>query len=78
MKKGPYNHKLETHVGWHNRGCVWDRVATEWAGDEALPLRCGVSHIRAEDKVPRILGSAGKTIHIREDGRQCSHLETVS
>ena len=20
--------------GWHNRGCVWDKVATCWAGKE--------------------------------------------
>ena len=28
------------HVwGWHNCGCVWDKVATEWAGDEDWTCR---------------------------------------
>ena len=102
-------HKVETHVGWHNRGCVWDKVATDWAGDEDWTRerkRCqtmedkkrfvtsalrSVTHStmrrtrngkknqeKTEDKVPRIRLSAGKTIHIREDGRQCSHMETLS
>ena len=25
--------------GWHNNGCVWDKVATEWAGDEDWACR---------------------------------------
>ena len=32
---GPWKlHELEAYVGMHNRGCVWDKVATAWAGDE--------------------------------------------
>ena len=35
MKNDPYNHTRWKHMwGWHNRGCVWDEVATEWAGNE--------------------------------------------
>ena len=80
-------------------GCVWDKVATEWAGDEdwiCKRARCqaiqgkrrfvthamkSVNHStihrtrtgkkkndKAEDKAPRILGPADKTIHIREEG----------
>ena len=26
--------KVETQLGWHNRGCVWNKLATMWAGKE--------------------------------------------
>ena len=25
-------HKMKHMWSWHNRGCVWDKVATEWVG----------------------------------------------
>ena len=35
MEEDPFNHTRWKHKwGWHNRGCVWDKVATELAGDE--------------------------------------------
>ena len=35
MKKDPYNFTRWKHMwSWHNRGCVWDTVATNWACDE--------------------------------------------
>ena len=33
MKKTYYHTQWKRKWGWHNRGCVWDKVATEWAGD---------------------------------------------
>ena len=26
--------KMQAQVRWHNRGNVWDKIATEWAGEE--------------------------------------------
>ena len=35
MKNDLYNHTRWKHKwGWHNRECVWDKVAAEWAGKE--------------------------------------------
>ena len=35
VKNDPYNHTRFPHMwGWHNRGRVWDTVATGWAGHE--------------------------------------------
>ena len=35
MKKDPYNHARWKHMwSWHNRGCVWDKVAADWSGDK--------------------------------------------
>ena len=35
MKSDPHNHTRWKHkCGWHNRGCVWDKLATESAGKE--------------------------------------------
>ena len=35
MKNTPHNHSRWKHKwSWHNRGCVWDKLATEWVGDE--------------------------------------------
>ena len=50
MNNDPKNHTRWKHMwGWHNRGCVWDKVAAEWAGKEDLTsksARCQAS----EDK----------------------------
>ena len=33
MKVDPNNHTRWKHkIGWHNRGCVWDKIASEWSG----------------------------------------------
>ena len=35
MERDPGNHTRWKHErGWHNRGNVWDKIATEWAGEE--------------------------------------------
>ena len=35
MEHDPYNHARWKHTwNWHNRVCVWDIVASEWAGKE--------------------------------------------
>ena len=35
MKDDPYNHTRWKHKWrWHNRGCVWGKLATEWAGKD--------------------------------------------
>ena len=35
MKEDPSNHTRWKHQWrWHNRGCVWDKIASEWAGAE--------------------------------------------
>ena len=35
LKTDPYNHTGWKHMwGWHNRGCVWDKIASEWSGKE--------------------------------------------
>ena len=28
------SYKREAQAGWHNRGNVWDKIATEWAGKD--------------------------------------------
>ena len=95
---------------WHNAGYDWDKVATDWAGDEdwiCKRARCqtledkkrfvtfalkSVNHStthrtrtgkkkKNEDKAPRTLGPAEKTIHIREEGptvQLCGDSEAVS
>ena len=52
-----WKHKWE----WHNPGCVWDNLATEWDGKEILKAR-------------RVLEPADKIIHTREKGRQCCYV----
>ena len=40
MKNDPYNHTRRKHKwSWHNCGCIWDKVAVEWAGDEDWTCR---------------------------------------
>ena len=35
MKRDPENHTRWKHKWrWHNRGNVWDKMATKWAGEE--------------------------------------------
>ena len=35
MKVNPNNHTRWKHTwGWHSRGCVWDKTASEWSGKE--------------------------------------------
>ena len=35
MKSDPHNHTRWNHkCGWRNRGCVWDKLATERAGEK--------------------------------------------
>ena len=35
MKVDPKNHTRWKHTwGWHNRGCVWDKIASEWSGKD--------------------------------------------
>ena len=35
MKDDPCNHTKRKHKWrWHNRGNVWDKIATDWAGKE--------------------------------------------
>ena len=35
MTEDPHNLTRWKHkCGWHNRGCVWDKIATGWAGEE--------------------------------------------
>ena len=35
MERDPENHTRWKHKwGWHNRGNVWDKIATDWAGRE--------------------------------------------
>ena len=35
MERDPGNHTRWKHNWrWHNRGYVWDKIATEWAGEE--------------------------------------------
>ena len=35
MKRDPDNHtKWKRMCGWHNRGNVWDKIATDWPGEE--------------------------------------------
>ena len=34
MLVDPHNHtRWKHHWRWHNRGCVWDKLASEWTGD---------------------------------------------
>ena len=50
MKVDPNDHTRWKHkIGWQNRGCVWDRIASEWSGKEHWSIktkRCQT----AEDK----------------------------
>ena len=34
MENDPYHTRRKHKWRWHTRGCVWDKLATEWAGDE--------------------------------------------
>ena len=52
MKHYPYNHIRLKHLwGWHNRGCVRGKVASEWAGKEewrSKRKRCQTTDDRRE------------------------------
>ena len=55
MKNDPYNHTRWKHMrGWHNRGCVWDEVATKWAGDEdraCKRVRCQTLEVQEDSSL---------------------------
>ena len=37
MRDDPCDHSRWKHKwAWHNRGNVWDKIATDWAGKERL------------------------------------------
>ena len=51
MKSDPYNHTRWKHeCGWHNRGCVWDKLATEWAGKEDWTGKRVICHALEDQK----------------------------
>ena len=54
MKHDSYNHTRWKHMwGWHTRGCVWDKLASEGAGKRRVELRTeeisSLSHYRVSN-----------------------------
>ena len=36
----PNDHTRWKHMSrWHNRGCVWDHIASEWSGEEEWSVK---------------------------------------
>ena len=67
MKSDPYNHtRRKRKCGWHNRGCVWDKLATQWAGKADRTCKRVVCYAPEDKKNSSPLRSDcvnGSTVH---------------
>ena len=62
MKTDPRNHTWWKHKrSWHNRGCVRDKVATEWVGDE--DWICKRTRCQAREDKKRFVTFALKSVN---------------
>ena len=49
MRLHPVNETCWKHTwGWHNQGCVWDKIATAWADEEWMSSK--KKRIRKDNK----------------------------
>ena len=52
MKEDPCNHTRWKHKWWwHNRGCVWNKRATDWVGEEDWMSKRKILSARRQVKI---------------------------
>ena len=63
MRGDPNNHTRWKHkLAWHNRGCVWDKIASGWSGKEEWSIEKKKCHT-AEDKRDLLMSVKHPVLH---------------